>query len=376
MGRKTCGEVSRYHRDLARKMGIERSEVYPIHRNSSPPRNWRASGLRDPNPRIRGRKLYNPEVEDISDEEAPRNGGQGLPHERRGRRTSLKEREARVTFGHFSNSKRGRTPSPDESCKKRQGDQGLNLLHPLRRAATVNSLKLACEDKPDSEDTDSVPELEGQEVTPTIRMTGDSPQSPSPTPGDQKKDEGLGKLSKDREAILEKIRKLDEESAELDRLLEKAHQGCDKIDKGLAELPRDREVDQAIQDKQNIEKWLADVNKARAEGGPIPDQPESQLQYREETPQKEDPGKDTNQELDKEECPEGSEGHTDTQGPQQDERPPVPIEANVIILNQQPPPPETPKVKEGEADLEDKEEGDSDCQIVDVSPGKEKPTPG
>ena len=115
-----------------------------------------------------------------------------------------------------------------------------------------------------------MPELEGQEVTPTIKMTGDSPQSPSPTPDDQKKDEDLGKLSKDREAILEKIRRLDEESAELDHLLEKAHQGCDKIDKGLAELPRDRKVDQAIQDKQNIEKWLADVNKARAEGGPHP----------------------------------------------------------------------------------------------------------
>ena len=115
----------------------------------------------------------------------------------------------------------------------------------------------------------------------------------------------------------------------------KAHQGCDKIDKGLAELPRDREVDQAIQNKQNIEQWLADVNKARTEGGPIPDQPESQLQYREETPQKKDPGKDTNQELDKEECPEDSdEDLTDTQGPQQDERPPVPIETKVIILNQ------------------------------------------
>ena len=124
MGRKTCGEVSRYHRDLARKMGIERSEVYPIHRNSSPPRNWRASGLRDTNPRIRGRKLYNPEVEDISDEEAPRNHGQAFPQERRERRTSNKEMEARVTFGHFSNSKRGRTPSPDLSYKKRQGEEG------------------------------------------------------------------------------------------------------------------------------------------------------------------------------------------------------------------------------------------------------------
>ena len=132
-------------------------------------------------------------------------------------------------------------------------------------------------------------------------------------------------------------------------------------------------MDQAIQDKQNIEKWLADVTKARAEGGPIPDQPESQVQYREETPQKEDPGKDANQELDKEECIEDSEGQSDTKGHEKDERPPVPIEANVVILNQQPPSPDTPKVKEGEANLEDKEEGDSDCQIVDVSPGREEP---
>ena len=155
--------------------------------------------------------------------------------------------------------------------------------------------------------------------------------------------------------------------------LEKAHQGCDKIDKDLAELPRDKEVDQATQEKQNIEKWLANVNKARAEGGPIPDQPESQLHYRDETPQKEDPGKDTNQELGKEECPEGGEDKGDTQGPQEDERLPVPIDANVIILNQPLAPLKTPQVKEGEANLEDKEEGDSDCQIVDVSPGKEKP---
>ena len=50
-----------------------------------------------------------------------------------------------------------------------------------------------------------------------------------------------------------------------------------------------------------------------------------------------------------------------------------PIEANVVILNQQPPSPDTPKVKEGEASLEDRDEGDSDCQIVDVSPGREEP---
>ena len=183
----------------------------------------------------------------------------------------------------------------------------------------------------------------------------------------------MDRLSEERKAILDKIRKLDEENAELDRLLEEAHQGCDKIDKGLTELPKDRDVDQATQEKDNIQKWLADVDKARTEGGPIPDQPESQLQYREETPDKEDTGKDTNQELDKEECEENREDKGDTQGPPQGERPPVPIDAQVIIVNQPPPQPEAPKVKEGEADLEDKEEGDSDCQIVGMSPASQEP---
>ena len=122
MGSKTCVEVSRYNRDLARKMGIEKSEVYPIHRSTSPPRNWRAAGLRENN--SRGRKLYNPEVEVISYKEAPRTGGPSLHHERRGRRTSYREREARETFGHFSSSKRGRTPL---LVKAKRRDKGIRV---------------------------------------------------------------------------------------------------------------------------------------------------------------------------------------------------------------------------------------------------------
>ena len=347
--------------------GLEREEVAPIHRCTSPQKNWRATGLRES--LSRGRKLYNPEVEEISDEEGPRSRRPSPQRMRRGRITSYKEREAKVTFGHFSKSKRGRTPSPDQGYKKRQGDKEIKILHPLRRAATETSLNLQEKEQPDSEDTDSIPDLVNPEVPPTIRMQGDSPRSPSPVPEERKEDTSLDKLSAERKSILDKIRKLDEESAELDHLLEKAYQGCEKIDKGLAELPRDKEVDQATQEKENIEKWLADVNKARAEGAPIPAQPESQLQYREETPDKEDPGKDTNQELDKEEC----EDQGDTPGPSQGERPPVPIDVNVIIVNQPPPQPEAPKAKEGEADLEEKEEGDSDCQIVGMSPASEEP---
>ena len=272
----------------------------------------------------------------------------------------------------FPGARGARTPSPDQGYKKRQGKKQVSILHPLRRTATEASLNLVGRDTRDCEDTDSTPEMENPGVPPTIRMPGYSPKSPSPT--QQGKNTSVVGLSKERKTILDKIRKLDEENAELDRLLEDAHRGCDSISKGLAELPKDKEVDQAIQERENIQKWLADVDKARAEGGPLPDKPESQLQYRESTPDVEDPGKDTNQELDKEECQDNKEDKDDTQGLLKMRGLPVPIDANVIIINKPSPQPEAPKVKEGEADLEDKEEGDSDCQIVGMSPASQGPT--
>ena len=138
----------------------------------------------------------------------------GRPSSRKGEEGGLHTRKGRpgLPLATFPTAREKGPPPLYESCKKRQGEEGLKLLHPLRRAATLNSLRAASKAESGSEDTDSVPELEGPEAPPTTRMIGDSPQSPSPTPGDKKKDKGLGKLSKDREAILEKIRKLDEES--------------------------------------------------------------------------------------------------------------------------------------------------------------------
>ena len=373
VGRKASEEVSRYRRDQARKRALENEEGGPIHRATSPQRNWRSGARKSNTPK--GRQRYNPEVEEISDEEGPLSRRPSPQRLNERRRNSYREREAKVTFGHFSKNKRSRTPSPDYGHKKRLGKKQVSILHPLRKTATEASLNLVGRRRQDSDGTDSIPELENPEVQPTIRMPGYSPKSPSPTQ-DGKRDISVDRLSEERKAILDKIRKLDEENAELDRLLEEAASGCDSIKKGLEELPKDREVDQADQERENIQKWLADVNKARAEGGPIPDKPESQLQYREPTPDKEDPGRDTNQELDKEENLDNREDKGHTQGPPQGERPPPPIEANVIIVNQPPPQPQAPKVKEGEADLEDREEGDSDCQIVGVSPASEEPPQG
>ena len=154
MGRKASMEINKYSRDQARKTCIETSEVYPIERNPSPPRNWRATGLRESN---RRRKLYNPQVEPISDEEESRAPSHFLSRDRR-REVLLKGMESRATHGHWSHSKRGRTPSPGKGYRKRQGDRGVRFLYPLRRAETETSLNLASREKPDSEDTDSVPE--------------------------------------------------------------------------------------------------------------------------------------------------------------------------------------------------------------------------
>ena len=110
VGRKASEEVSRFRRDQAKRRALEREEVAPIHRCSSPNRNWRPIGKRESTPK--GRQLYNPEVEEISDEEGPLSRRPSPQRMARRRTTSYREREAKVTFGHFSRSKRGRTPLP------------------------------------------------------------------------------------------------------------------------------------------------------------------------------------------------------------------------------------------------------------------------
>ena len=87
------------------KRALEREEVGPIHRCSSPNRNWRPIGKREST--AKGRQLYQPEVEEISDEEGPLSRRSSPQRLNERRRNSYREREAKVTFGHFSRSKRG-----------------------------------------------------------------------------------------------------------------------------------------------------------------------------------------------------------------------------------------------------------------------------
>ena len=144
---------------------------------------------------------------------------------------------------------------------------------------------------------------------------------------------------------------------------------------------------------KRIKQWLCDVAKVREEGAPIPEKPEGNLAYqsqkdaaveKEEARGPPNPGLDTNRVLDQNDqdgpapVEEPEQGTTDPlEGatavlPQQC-KPPVPIEAEVIIINQQPPSPPAPRMKTNEADLEGKAEEDSDCQIVEGPPEAAEP---
>ena len=196
---------------------------------------------------------------------------------RKGRRSADREREARATFGHSSNSKRGRTPSPEAGYKRRSGNKGVSILHPLRRAETQPSLNMAWREKADSDDTDSIPDLTPALVPATIRMKGDTPRSPSPRKEKQqqgieewmqaRKEKQLAEIAewtkkkevlqqKHRELDIqraelrfpERIKELDEQQAlldarqaEIDQLLDKVEEGGDRIDKDLQKLPKDKD---------------------------------------------------------------------------------------------------------------------------------------
>ena len=298
--RKATLDISRYNREEERKHRIRSSEVGPIRRCTSPVRNWRATGLKTS---PRGRKLYNPQVEVISDEEGPNERGPSPYKGRKGRRSADREREARATFGHFSNSKRGRTPSPEAGYKRRSGKKGVSILHPLRRAETQPSLNMAWREKADSDDTGSIPDLTPALVPATIRMKGDTPRSPSPRKEKQqqgieewmqaRKEKQLAEIAewtkkkevlqqKHRELdiqraelrIPERMKELDARQAELDQLLDRIEEGGNKLDEDLQKLPKDKDVDLMMRDRENVKKWLEDVANARAQGEDIPEKPD------------------------------------------------------------------------------------------------------
>ena len=342
----------------------------------APAYNPRATGLRDYlRPQSYPRRLYQPEVEAISDEEVTRRRDSVGPYSlRKSRRYPIRTRRDLADEKLWSNSKRNRSPSPDTPYKRRQGEQSAEALQMMKNSGE------------DSEETDSIPELSTPEP---VRMTGDSPKSPSPT----KAGENLDKLRNERKSLTERIQQLDQDNKELDKLLDEVEKRGDTVDRYLESLPQDEQTKKLAAEREKIKLWLADVNKAKEEGAPIPEKPEGDLVYQSqedaagkqvEGERPPGPGLDTNRVLDQSEQDRPAPLHEPEQGPRgpsppataalpQEERPPIPIEARVIILNQQPPSPPALRREADEADLEDRDEGDSDCQIVESPPEAAEP---
>ena len=269
-------------------------------------------------------------------------------------------------------------------------------------------------------DTDSVPT--GVDTSNTVRMTGDSPQSP-PNPQEQE-DTLEEKVAKRNEEIAENAlcrgvlpRKFLKERIELERLIDEADKKNEELDKELQELDdKDKDKQVLCDEQQRTKQWIEDVRKAMSEEAPIPGKPEEievaypSLKIRKKTPKEAPheeashnqtpPPETSGQDPFEQEVPTykmpSEDKDPDTVpleeavaklcGPKDDGRPPVPLESEVVVLNMPAPAAVLPKDRDTEAnkigrDVDKADGGDSDCQIVDENrqeaprPKTPRPTP-
>ena len=267
-------------------------------------------------------------------------------------------------------SKRSRTPSPEVWPHKR--GQGILLQGPHPQPAPTTAQTSGSE-------TNSAPPPEQQE----------SPDSP--------REDSQKTLAEERELIEQKTRELMKEKEHLNKENERLDKESDELDRW-------------IEKRERMNKWLDEVSEALEQGAPVPDQPEDPEivypGYREDNDTSEDaPGAAENAPTPNAvEAPASGSPENSTSGPtpqeevttthqvedpQEDqdripldqaiselcgeqvaERPPVPIEANVIVVNRAPAAPESPTPDQDIIDVEDNgQEYDSDCQIVEGPPG-------
>ena len=222
-------------------------------------------------------------------------------------------------------------------------------------------------------ETDSAPPPEQQE----------SPESP--------REDSQKTLAEERDLIEQKTRELMKEKQRLDKENE-------RLDR------ENEELDKWIEKRERMNKWLDEVTEAWNKGAPIPDQPEDPAivypGYREDNDTSEDAPETAKKAptLSAIEAPasggpdnsaSGPTPQEEEEGPQEDEdriplnqaiselcgdqvaeRPPVPIEANVIVVNRAPAAPASPTPDQDIINVEDNgQEYDSDCQIVEGPPG-------
>ena len=197
-GRKTKFDIQRYWNEKSQKAAAVRMASIP--RNPSPSPNWRAEVLR---PKSAPRPAYKPQTEDVSDDEYDYKRNWNIPESKQFRRAPRKypvrafrpmppsgSRDAQ------EGSKRHRTPSPEVSRKKTVGQIYKEILERKVGKSKTPPKAMHVSDS----DTDSVPT--GVDTPNTVRMTGDSPQSP---PNHQDQEDTLEeKIAKRNEEIAEK----------------------------------------------------------------------------------------------------------------------------------------------------------------------------
>ena len=373
-GKKATMELHRYLRESSTRRQPVR--FGPIPRNPSLPGNRRARGLREgrnsPAPR---RRYYSPEIEPLSEEDTRRQAPAPFsPAYRRGRKypsRAFRQDTPARRAPTATQSKRSRTPSPE--VWPHQRGQGILSQGPHPQKAPTAAQASGSE-------TDSASPPEQQE----------SPYSP-------REDSQKTLAEEERELIEQKTKELIKEKERLDKENE-------KLDK------ENDELDRWIEKRERMNKWLDEVSEALKQGAPVPDQPEDPEivypGYREDNETSEDapgavenaptpsaveaPAQGTPENFTSGPHPQEEEAPTNqVEGPQKDqdrvpldqavselcgnqeaERPPVPIEANVIVVNRAPAAPDSPTPDQDIINVEDNgQEYDSDCQIVEGPPG-------
>ena len=188
-------------------------------------------------------------------------------------------------------SKRHRTPSPEASRKKTVGQIYKEILERKVGKRTTPPKAMCVSDS----DTDSLPT--GVDTPNTVRMTGDSPQSP-PNPQDQE-DTLQEKLARRNEEISENAlrrgvlpKNFTKERMELEKLIDEADRKNEELEKELQELDeRDKDKQVLCEEQQRTKQWIEDVRKAMSDGVPIPGKPEEieigcpSLETRKKTPE-------------------------------------------------------------------------------------------
>ena len=181
------------------------------------------------------------------------------------------------------------------------------------------------------------------------------------------------------------------ERIELERLIGEADKKNEEMEKELQELDdRDKDKQVLCDEQQRTKQWIEDVRKAMSKGAPIPGKHEEidiaypSLEIRKKTPEEA-----PNEEASHKQTPPPEDKDPDSVpleeavaqlcGPKEEERPPAPLEPEVVIINMPAPAATLPKDRDIEAykagrDVNQGDGGDSDCQIVGENP-PEAPRP-